>query len=279
MKTVAREGMIGITCYAAKRRQAVGESIGDVVAALRQRDFGAVVRGNADEREARGEDDQLVGAGGGGKHHGRIAGVNGGGEIWALQELPRNAKAKSGKLQKVSPQPCYPMAFRLKCLEPVELEYPRLVEPVLPVELTLQEKGLHWENETGRRLRALELEPEHLQLQRARGREMARVRLRGTLKGTLPVTIRQRQSLPLLMRDLSELQHSEGGLLPLRLLLVTKFMHGVNVVIMEGVHGVEIWAEAGERRSVVAMSARAEIEIREAMLLLLLMLMMMCGKW
>ena len=107
----------------------------------------------------------------------------------------------------------------------------------------------------------------------ARGREMARVRLRGTLKGMLPVTIRQRQSLPLLMRDLSELQHSEGGLLPLRLLLVTKFMHGVNVVIMEGVHGVEIWAEAEERRSAVAMSARAEIEIQEAMLLLLLLLL------
>lgn len=98
----------------------------------------------------------------------------------------------------------------------------------------------------------------------ARGRDKARVRLMGRLKGTLPVTIRQRQSFPLLMRDLSELQHSAGGLFPLRLLLVAKFMHGVNVVIIEGVHGEVIWPEAGEKTKVAA-TARDKIKNLEAM--------------
>lgn len=76
----------------------------------------------------------------------------------------------------------------------------------------------------------------------ARGREMAKVRLMGMLNGTLPVVMRQKQSLPLLIKDLSELQQSAGGEVPLRLLLLRKFMQGVKVEIIEGVHGVVIWA-------------------------------------
>lgn len=98
----------------------------------------------------------------------------------------------------------------------------------------------------------------------ARGREMASVRLMGILKGTLPVAIRQRQSFPLLMRDLSELQQSAVGVLPLTLLLVTKLMQGVNVVIIEGVHGVVICPETGEN-TIVAEIARAKIKKRKAM--------------
>lgn len=83
------------------------------------------------------------------------------------------------------------------------------------------------------------------------------------------MTIRQRQSLPLLMRDLSELQHSAGGPVPFEVLLVAKFMHGVNVVIIEGVHGVVIWDEAGEKTT-VATRARAKMKRWEAMEILLL---------
>lgn len=45
----------------------------------------------------------------------------------------------------------------------------------------------------------------------ARGREIASVRFIGTWKGTPPVTIRHKQSCPLLIRFLSELQQSEVG--------------------------------------------------------------------
>lgn len=57
---------------------AVGERGGDVVAAFRRGEFGAVVGGGADEWEAGGEGDQLVGAGEGGKHHRRVGGGGGG---------------------------------------------------------------------------------------------------------------------------------------------------------------------------------------------------------
>lgn len=98
----------------------------------------------------------------------------------------------------------------------------------------------------------------------ARGREIARVRLTGILKGTLPVAIRQRQSFPLAMRELSELQQSEVGEVPLLLLLVTKLMHGVNVVIMEGVQGVVICPETGEIAIVVAKIATTRIRNRRS---------------
>ena len=54
----------------------------------------------------------------------------------------------------------------------------------------------------------------------ARGSEIARVWLMGILKGMLPVAIRHIQSVPLLMRDLRELQQSDVGEVPLAVLLV-----------------------------------------------------------
>lgn len=45
----------------------------------------------------------------------------------------------------------------------------------------------------------------------ALGREMAKDRLIGTSNGTPPVTMRQRQSWPLLIRSFKELQHAEVG--------------------------------------------------------------------
>lgn len=66
------------------------------------------------------------------------------------------------------------------------------------------------------------------------------------------MAIRQRQSFPLAMRELSDLQQSEVGEVALLLLLVTKLMHGENVVIMEGVQGVVICPKAGEIAIVVA---------------------------
>lgn len=93
----------------------------------------------------------------------------------------------------------------------------------------------------------------------ARGRETASVRLMGIWKGTLPVAMRQRQSLLLLIRDLRELQQSEVGAVPFWVLLVTKLRQGVKVVIIEGVHGVVIWAETEEKRMVREI-ARAEIK-------------------
>ena len=74
----------------------------------------------------------------------------------------------------------------------------------------------------------------------ARGREIAKVRLIGGRTGTLAVINRQAQSMPVLMRDLNELQQLAVGDEPLLLLPVIKFMHGVKVLIMEAVHGVLI---------------------------------------
>ncbi|KAL0742872.1 hypothetical protein Bca4012_084385 [Brassica carinata] len=69
----------------------------------------------------------------------------------------------------------------------------------------------------------------------ARGRETAVVRLIQILKGTLPVTIRQRQPIPPVVKDLSELQQSDDGEVPLLMLLVTKLIQGPTVVIIDGV--------------------------------------------
>ena len=75
----------------------------------------------------------------------------------------------------------------------------------------------------------------------ARGREMARVRLIGIRKGTLPVTMRQTQSMPPLVRVLRELQQSAVGEVPLALLLVMKLIQGVKVLSIDGLHAVLIW--------------------------------------
>jgi hypothetical protein len=76
----------------------------------------------------------------------------------------------------------------------------------------------------------------------ARGREMAKVLLIGMLNGTLPVTIRQKQSIPLLVRFLSAPQQPAVGEVPLAaVLFVRKFMHGVKVASAEAVHAVLIW--------------------------------------
>lgn len=45
----------------------------------------------------------------------------------------------------------------------------------------------------------------------ALGREMAKLRLMGTWKGTPPVTMRHKQSWPLLMRSLRDLQQAAVG--------------------------------------------------------------------
>lgn len=84
-------------------------------------------------------------------------------------------------------------------------------------------------------------------MRQARGREMAKVRLIGTEKGTLPVTMRHRQSMPPLAMDLRESQHWEVGddVDPLEELLVRKFMQGVKALITDALHGVLIWALAG----------------------------------
>lgn len=72
---------------------------------------------------------------------------------------------------------------------------------------------------------------------------MARVRLIGILKGTLPVIMRHKQSMPPLVRDLMELQHSAVGEvpLPLPLLFVRKFIQGLKKpFIIDVLHGVLI---------------------------------------
>ena len=80
----------------------------------------------------------------------------------------------------------------------------------------------------------------------ARGREIAKVLLIGILKGTLAVTRRHKQSMPLLVSDLRAPQHSVVGEVPLALLPVRKPIQGVKrVLIVEGLHGVLICALAG----------------------------------
>ena len=72
----------------------------------------------------------------------------------------------------------------------------------------------------------------------ARGRETARVRLIGSRKGTLPVTMRHVQPMLLLVRFLRALQQAALGDVALALLLVRKLKQGVKVVSIAGVHGL-----------------------------------------
>ena len=68
---------------------------------------------------------------------------------------------------------------------------------------------------------------------------MAKVRLIGILKGTLPVIMRHKQSMPPLVSDLMELQHSAVGEVPLALLFVRKFIQGLNkLFIIDVLQGV-----------------------------------------
>lgn len=89
----------------------------------------------------------------------------------------------------------------------------------------------------------------------ARGRETAVVRLTGRLKGTAPVTIRQRHPIPPVVKDLSELQQSDDGDVPLLLLLVNKLIQGLTVVIMAGVHWLSgcccCWPLIGEASTMI----------------------------
>lgn len=89
----------------------------------------------------------------------------------------------------------------------------------------------------------------------ARGRETARERLMGTWKGTLPVTMRHKQSMLELVRVFKALQQAEVGEVPLELLLVTKFMQGVKLAIVDGLQGVLIWPNAGVIKTAVMASA------------------------
>jgi len=70
---------------------------------------------------------------------------------------------------------------------------------------------------------------------------MAKVRLRGILKGTLPVTMRHKHSMPPLVRDLRAPQHAVVGEVPLPLLFVRKPIQGVKkVATTDALHGVLI---------------------------------------
>lgn len=67
----------------------------------------------------------------------------------------------------------------------------------------------------------------------------------GNWTGTLAVRRRHAQSTLLPNRDLSEPQHWVVGEVPLPVLPVMKFMHGVKLVIIDAVHGVVICALIG----------------------------------
>lgn len=90
---------------------------------------------------------------------------------------------------------------------------------------------------------------------------MARERLMGSWKGTLPVTKRQKQSMPELVTDLSESQQSEVGDVPLEVLFVRKFMHGVKLESIEALHGVLICPETCKAKR-MAVAANALIRRR-----------------
>jgi hypothetical protein len=77
-------------------------------------------------------------------------------------------------------------------------------------------------------------------------REMARLRLMGRLKGTLPVRMRQAQSALLRTISASDPQHCCVGDPPPLVLPVTKLRHGVNVVISDAVHDVATCPLAGD---------------------------------
>lgn len=61
---------------------------------------------------------------------------------------------------------------------------------------------------------------------------MAKVRLTGILKGTLPVTMRHKQSMPPLVRDLRALQHSVVGEVPLAHFMKFKLSSDPHLVIL-----------------------------------------------
>lgn len=65
----------------------------------------------------------------------------------------------------------------------------------------------------------------------------------GTRKGTFPVTIRQRQSVPLFMTYLRDLQQSEVGEELLLPPLLMKFMQGLKLRSMAALHTVLICPE------------------------------------
>jgi hypothetical protein len=69
-------------------------------------------------------------------------------------------------------------------------------------------------------------------------REMARVRLMGRPNGTLPVRMRHAQSWAVRTTPATALQHCCVGDPPPLVLPVTKFRHGVNVLIRDAVHDV-----------------------------------------
>lgn len=98
----------------------------------------------------------------------------------------------------------------------------------------------------------------------ARGRLIASDRLIGTWKGTFPVTIKHKQSIPLPVRDLRELQQSEvgEGEAPFGLLLVMKLMHGLKLETIEEVHEVITWPFARKaektREAVSSAGSRAK---------------------
>lgn len=68
----------------------------------------------------------------------------------------------------------------------------------------------------------------------------------GTWNGKFPVTMRQKQSLPPLVRFLSAPQQSALGLVPFPVLLVRKFKHGVTLVTIAGVHPELVWPWTGK---------------------------------
>ena len=95
------------------------------------------------------------------------------------------------------------------------------------------------------------------------GREMARVRLMGRPKGTLPVRMRQAQSAPVRTTPATALQHCSVGEPPPLVLPVTKLRHGVNVLISDAVHDVATPAcpdtAAGSTASTSTIAAAAPI--------------------
>lgn len=95
----------------------------------------------------------------------------------------------------------------------------------------------------------------------ARGSETAVVRLIGILKGTVPVTIRQRHPIPPVVKDLNELQQSDEGEVPLLLLLVMKPIQGLTVVIIDGVHWLSgcCWLRTGNASTAISATTTTRI--------------------
>lgn len=116
--------------------------------------------------------------------------------------------------------------------------YGNLEEQRERIEILIFSLPLHWTGTPG--------------MLQARGREMARERLMGNWKGTLPVKSRHKQSMPEPVADLSELQQSADGDVPLELLFVRKFMHGVKLESIEALHGVLICPYTGTAKRMVA---------------------------